>query len=376
MDVTLSEDQEAIRDLAGRILGDKLTPDRLRDLDADPDWFASDAWAELAGADLLGLCLPEAHGGGGYGVFEACLLLEQVGRAVAPVPLLPTLLLGALPLAWFGAATGEQDRLLRGVVSGDVVLTAAVNEAGEALPPAVPATTATSDGSGWRLDGDKVLVPAAHLAARILVPARTGEDTSTVFLVDPAAPGVGRTRQQLTSREPVFDLRLDGVSVGPDDVVGGVDGGAEVTAWITDLAVAGLCAVQAGVCEAALRLTARYTSERHQFDAPIATFQAVAQRMADAYIDTEAVRLTAWQAAWRLDHGLPAGEALAVAKYWAAEGGQRVVHAAQHLHGGIGVDTDYPVHRCFRWAKAGELALGGATAHLVRLGARLAAEPA
>nr|MBA3304258.1 acyl-CoA/acyl-ACP dehydrogenase [Acidimicrobiia bacterium] len=274
MDVTLSEDQQAIGDLAGRILSDKLTPDRLRELDADPDWFARDAWAELARADLLGLCLPEAHGGGGYGVFEACLLLEQVGRSVAPVPLLPTLLLGALPLARFGPATGERDRLLRGVISGDVVLTAAITEAGDALPPAVPATTATPGGDGWRLDGDKVVVPAAHLAAAILVPARTGEGTSTVFLVDPAAAGVARTGQQLTSREPVFDLHLDGVPVGSDDVVGRVDGGAEVTATMGDLAVAGLCAVQAGVCEAALRLTAGYTSERHQFNAPIATFQA------------------------------------------------------------------------------------------------------
>ncbi len=148
------------------------------------------------------------------------------------------------------------------------------------------------------------------------------------------------------------------MTVGRDELVGRVDQGTEVTAWITDLAVAGLCSVQAGVCEAALRLTARYTSERSQFNAPIATFQAVAQRMADAYIDTEAVRLTAWQAAWRLDQELPAADALAVAKFWAAHGGQRVVHAAQHLHGGIGVDTDYPVHRCFRWAKALELALG------------------
>lgn len=376
MDVTLREDQEAIRDLAGRILADRLTPDRLRELDADPDWFARDVWPELARADLLGLCLPDAHGGGGYGVFEACLLLEQVGRSVAPVPFLATVLLGAMPLARFGPATELRDRLLRGVVAGDIVLTAAVTEAGEALPPAVPATTATPEGDRWRLDGDKALVPAAHLAHRILVPARTGEGTSTVFLVDPAAGGVTATRQQLTSREPVSDLHLEGVAVGSDDVVGTVGGGAEVTAWITDLAVAGLCAVQAGVCEAALRLAARYTSERTQFNAPVATFQAVAQRMADAYIDTEAVRLCAWQAAWRLDQDLPAAEALAVAKFWAADGGQRVVHAAQHVHGGIGVDTDYPLHRCFRWAKAGELALGGATAHLVRLGARLAAEPA
>ena len=134
-----------------------------------------------------------------------------------------------------------------------------------------------------------------------------------------------------------------------------------------------LCAMQAGVCEAALRLTATYTSERRQFDTPIATFQAVAHRCANAYMDTEAIRLTAHQAAWRLDDGMDAAEQLAIAKFWAAEGAERVVHAAQHLHGGIGVDLDYPVHRTFRWAKHLELSLGGGTAHLRKLGALIAA---
>lgn len=145
--------------------------------------------------------------------------------------------------------------------------------------------------------------------------------------------------------------------------------------WITERALAGLCSLQAGVCEAALRMTARHVSEREQFNVKIATFQAVAHRAADAYIDTEAVTLTARLAAWRLANGLPAESALAVAKYWAAEGGQRVAHAAQHLHGGIGVDTAYPLYRYFRWTKQIELTLGGAMVHLTRLGAHIAAHP-
>jgi alkylation response protein AidB-like acyl-CoA dehydrogenase len=123
-------------------------------------------------------------------------------------------------------------------------------------------------------------------------------------------------------------------------------------------------------------MTADYTKTREQFDRPIASFQAVAQRAADAYIDAEAVQLTARQAAWRLSEGLPAAEEVAIAKFWAADGGQRVVHAAQHLHGGMGVDRDYPLHRYFLLAKQLELSLGGATAQLLRLGAILASEPA
>ena len=179
------------------------------------------------------------------------------------------------------------------------------------------------------------------------------------------------SRNPLTSSSASSDF--DGVVVTADDVLGSVDGGGEAVAWISDRAVAAYCAVTAGVCEAALRTTATYTSERKQFDTPIATFQAVAHRAADAYIDTEAVRLTAYQAAWRVAEGRPAAEELALAKVWASDGAHRVVHAAQHLHGGIGVDTDYPVHRTFRWAKHVEQSLGNGTTHLQRLGGLLAA---
>lgn len=372
MDFALSDEQTALRDLAAQILSDQLPSERVRDIEQGESWFAADTWAQLAQADLLGIALPEAHGGGGYGFFELALLLEQVGRHVAPLPLLPTLVLGALPIAEFGSP-GLREEWLPGVVAGDVILTAALSEGGDGLPPAVPATQAVADGAGWSLTGVKQLVPAADLATRILVPARTGPGTSTVFLVDPTAPGVGRERNLGPNLEPLITLTLDAVSVSPADVIGGLDRGAEVVSWTTDRGVAAYCAIQAGVCEAALRLTAAYVSERKQFDVPIATFQAVAQRAADAYIDTEAVRLTAYQAAWRLGEGLPAAEELAIAKFWAAEGAHRVVHAAQHLHGGIGVDADYPVHRTFRWAKHVELSLGGGTTHLRKLGSLLAA---
>ena len=130
------------------------------------------------------------------------------------------------------------------------------------------------------------------------------------------------------------------------------------------------------MASAAVALVSEYTKSREQFDKPIATFQAVGQRAADAYVDAEAIRLTAWQAAWRIDQGLPADDAVAVAKFWAADGGQRVVHAAVHLHGGVGVDRDYPLHRHFLLTKQLELTLGGATDQLLRIGATLAAEPA
>ena len=372
MDFALTEEQEAIRDLAKQILEGQLTQERLKEVEAGAERFDRQLWAELAKANLLAIALPEDVGGSGLGFLELFLLLEQAGRTVAPVPLVPTLVLGSLPIAEHGTPE-QRRRYLPDVAAGELVLTAALVEVG--TEPGRPTTSARRDGASWRLDGVKVCVPAGHVADRILVPARTGEDAVGLFLVDPAGEGVGGERQETTSGQPELRLELAGAAVAAEDVLGDPEAGGPILEWLLERAVVAQCAVAVGVCEEAVRLTAEYVKTREQFDRPIASFQAVGQRAADAYIDTEAVRLTAVQAAWRLATGLPAAEEVAVAKFWAADGGQRVVHAAQHLHGGIGVDRDYPLHRYFLLAKQLELTLGGATAQLRQLGARLAAEP-
>jgi len=374
MDFTYTDEQQAIADLAHRILSEQLPPARLRELEQTDGWFADDVWRALAKADLLGIALPEADGGGGYGIIEACLIAQQIGRTVAPVPYLSTIVASALPVARFGTAT-QRARLLPAVIDGSATLTFALYEPSDIAVPVVPSTQATAEGAGWRLDGEKSLVVGADRVAAILVPARTGEATSAVFLVSPDAPGLSLQRETAVTGEPQWTVRLDGVVVDSDAILGGAEQGSEIIEWVSRHLAAAICATQTGVCEEALAITARYVSEREQFGSKLGTFQAVGQRVADAYIDTEAIRLTAVQAIWRLSEGLEADDELMTAKFWAAEGAQRVVHAAQHLHGGIGVDLDYPIHRYFRWAKVLELTLGGATPSLQRLGASLAAQP-
>ncbi|MEW6270239.1 MAG: acyl-CoA dehydrogenase family protein [Thermodesulfobacteriota bacterium] len=371
MDLELDENQRAIADLAAQILRESLTRERLRAIEATDDRVAADEWRKLADAGLLGVPLAEDVGGGGFGLVEACLVLEQVGRTVAPLPYLETVLGAAMAVDAFGS-TAQRRRILPRVVDGSLVLAPALLEDGDELVAAPPRTTAKRDGGAWRLDGEKRLVPAAHVAGLLLVPAGTGGDGCALFLVDPRAAGVALERREATTFDVLSDVRLDGVRVADEDVLGAAGGGMDVVAWIVRRMTAGLCALQAGVCAEALRLTAAHTSEREQFGQKIATFQAVAQRAADAYVDTEAITLTARQAAWRLAAGLDADAALDSAKFWAAEGGFRVAHAAQHLHGGIGVDTEYPLHRYFRRTRQLELTLGGASLHLVRLGARIA----
>jgi alkylation response protein AidB-like acyl-CoA dehydrogenase len=372
MDFSLTDEQRAIADLAAQILTDRCTLGRLKAIEASDDGYDRELWAEFAKAGLLGAALPESAGGSGAGFVDVCLLLEQQGRRVAPIPLLAAIVSAAMPLARFGSAE-QQQRYLPGVAAGTTLLTAALSELG--ADSRAPATTARPQGKGWRLTGVKVGVPIAQAAA-VLVPARTVDGQIGVFLVDPKAAGINLARQDTMNWERQFRMELSNVMVGQDTLLGSISQGAEILNWIVDRTVTGLCAIAAGACQEAVRLTAEYASNRKQFDKPIAMFQAVGQRMADAYIDNEAVSLTMWQAASRLAADMPSPKEIATAKYWAAEGGSRIAHAALHIHGGISIDIDYPIHRYFLWLKQIECTLGAATPHLVKLGELLAAEPA
>jgi acyl-CoA dehydrogenase len=371
MDFSLNEEQQDLQGLVEKILGAEVTLERLKEVEGSDTNFDRELWKKLADAGVLGIAVPEAQGGGGYGLLEAAIVLEQIGRTVAPVPYYATVVLGALPIARFGSDV-QKSELLPAVASGEMILSAALAEAG--ADPLSPITTAKQDGDGWVLDGVKDCVTAGPLADRVLVPASTGKGV-IVAIVDPKAKGVTREQQDTTNHHPEARLTLKGVKVSAEDVLGTEAQGAEILRWMVERATAALCAVAVGVCEEAVRMTAEYTKTREQFDRPIATFQAVGQRAADAYIDTEGIRLTAWQAIWRLSEDLPAAAEVAVAKFWASEGGQRGVHAAQHLHGGMGVDRDYPLHRYFLWGKVIELTLGSATPQLLKLGKILADEP-
>ena len=370
MDFAFTEDQDALRELARKILEDRVTHDRLKQIEASADWFDRDTWQELARANLLGVAIGEAHGGSGWGFLELCILLVEVGRAVAPVPVYPSLVLGALPLAAFGTDEQKQ-RFLPRVASGECIMTAALAEPRSASTAHV-STRAQRAGAGFRLGGEKTCVPAAHLAERVLVPALLPDGRTGLFLVDPRAAGVALERQHGTSHEPQFRIRLENVAASEDDLLGGEAAPATALGWLIDRATAALCAIEAGVVERALRITADYSAKREQFGQPIGAFQAVHQRAADAFIDAECIRWTMWRAVSRLAAGEDAADDVSIAKFWAAEGGHRVTYAAQHLHGGIGVDVDYPIHRYTMWSRQIELTLGTAKEHLDRLGERIA----
>ena len=370
MDFSFSEEQHALRDLAAQIIAGKATIERVVDIERHTDDRVDrDLWAALAASQLLGVAIPEEFGGLGFTVLELTLVLEQQGRFVAPVPLLPTLVLGALPIAEFGTPA-QQERWLRAVARGDAMLTGAFAERG-ANNVQRSSVRASRVARGWSLSGIKIAVPAAHVADAILVPAETDEGL-TIFIIDPKAHGVVLTRFETTARDVQCSVTLSQMFVSDDDVLGTVGQGAAIALWSVDRADVAGAAIALGCCEEALVLTARYTSERQQFGRPLSTNQGVAIRAADAFIDIDCMRVTMWQAAWRLGQGWAARDEIDIAKYWAAEGGQRVVHATQHLHGGMGADIDYPVHRYFLWVKQFENTFGGGPQHLARLGRSIA----
>jgi alkylation response protein AidB-like acyl-CoA dehydrogenase len=375
MDFTFNEEQLAVREAVEGIFTGLVTPDRVQAVEATEDRFDRELWAELARADLLGLALPTGVGGAGYGMVELALVLEGQGRVVAPLPLWSTLVTGALPIAEFGS-DGLAQGLLPGVAAGTTVLTAALADVAGDLAlggPGTPSVTGKSDGDGVVLSGTAFAVPFAHVADRVLVPVAL-DDGVVVAVVDPKAAGVTLERAVTTNREVHPHLHLDGVTVAEGDLLAGGDPsrGAEVLTWILNRAWTGLCAIQVGVTEAAVAQTAAYLNTREQFGRPLSTFQGTMLRAADAAIDTEAIRVTMWQAAWRLDNGLDAELAVSVAAWFAAEAGQRAVFATQHLHGGMGADISYPIHRYFLWGKQIELLLGPPSGQLARLGNQLA----
>lgn len=368
MDFDFTEEQEAVAELARKILEDRVTNEHLKNHEAGGAPFDAALWELLAEANLLGTAIPEAHGGSGLGFLALARLLQEVGRCVAPVPAFPALVLGALPLARFGSEKQKQ-RWLPGMARGEHLVTAALAEPGVS-DPLTPSTRAEERDGSVRLTGIRTLVPAGQQAERILVPAAFDDGSVGLFFVEAGGEGVALAAQETPDRLPHAELRLGGApAVDRLEVADG----REALRWLVERATAARCMMQLGVTERALEMTAAYGRERVQFERPIGSFQAFHQRAADAYIQIEALRLSAWEATWRLAEELPAAEHVALAKFWAAEGGQFAAFACQHLHGGVGIDKDYPLHRYFDWAVQLEHELGSASHQLERLGRSIAA---
>jgi alkylation response protein AidB-like acyl-CoA dehydrogenase len=371
MDFTFSDDQNAIRELAYQIFTDRATDEQLLAFSRSGDTYDETLWQTLAEQGLLGVAIPETAGGTGLGLIELCLVLEEQGRRVAPVPLHASLVLGGLPIAEFGSGR-QQQRYLPALAAGEAKFSAAIAELGMNTAVAT-SVSARQTAAGWVLDGRKAVVPDGAVADFILVPAEDAKGQQTVFIVDTRAAGVSLQPVEIgLSGARAAHLTLDNVAVDADAVLGVPGQGAQIIEWLEQRANIGHCALQVGITEEAMKRTAAFLGERKQFGVALGTFQALAMRMADSYIDVEGIRSTYWLALWRLSEGLDARAEVRAAKWWACDASHRVVSSSQHLHGGIGADVEYPIHRFFLMAKLISYSLGNASQQLAQLGRLLA----
>ncbi|QNA86636.1 acyl-CoA/acyl-ACP dehydrogenase [Sphingomonas sp. So64.6b] len=327
MDYRISDEQRAIADLAGDLFtgnGDTPPP-----------------WSVLEAAGLPQLLVPEALGGVGLGQVDMALVLIEQGRGLVATPLWRHAV-AALVLARAGRTPAPGERLTVAVESD---------------------ASAERTGDRWTLRGTARAVSGAGDAAKAVIVAQAG-DRAGLFEIDLSDADVARVDGILTDGEAASDLILTNAPAQLLDVDAG---------WLRARAAACLAALAVGVARGAVERTAAYVTARHQFDRPIGSFQAVAQRMADAFTDVEVAQTLAMELAWRIDAGADLGNSVEVTTYWANQCSHRVAHAAMHLHGGIGADTSYPIHRVLLMSRALELMLGGSRQQIARIGERLAA---
>ncbi|MDN3356953.1 acyl-CoA dehydrogenase family protein [Actinomadura sp. DC4] len=361
MDFDLDEDAQELQKLAAGLLDREASTTRLEAHERSGAPYDDALWKTLAGAGLLGACLPEDLGGAGLGAVELAVLLREIGAHAAPVPAYASLT-AAVTLARHG--TGDLRAGLSALAGGESVITAAVREPDADLSG--PATTATRDGDAYVIEGVKTFVPYAEQAARILVPARTEDGEVGVFALEPGQAGL--TPHPASTHEPMSRLRLDGVRTGADTLLGA---GAYET--LTGFATAGAVATISGALDAALRITTEHVKTREQFGRPLAEFQAVTMEVGDVYIAKRALDVAMWAGVWRLAEGQDdAAEVLGVAAWAACDGALKALYICQHLHGGLGLDVTYPLHRHFAWVKHYAHLLGGAEAQLDAIGALVA----
>ncbi|BBY61596.1 acyl-CoA dehydrogenase family protein [Mycolicibacterium sarraceniae] len=362
MDFELDEPVRELGQLASTIFDDRSGVERVKHVESTLGGHDAELWSTLAETGVLGAALPEQVGGAGLGMLGLVTILEAQGRRVAPVPLWPVLAGAALPIAEFGTAD-QRSRWLDGVVAGTTLVAGA---------PGASTVRGTRHHDRIVLDGQLPLVFGGAVADAIVVPVRC-DDEELVAIVPTEHLTV--TPVQVISRVSAAAVTFDDVSLTEADLLGG---GKDVGAWILGRCRTAIAGLQAGICHEALAMAAAYTSQRIQFGRPLSTNQAVAMRAADAHLDTVAIRLSAQRAAWLMDRGdeQAAVSAALVAKWWASHGGLRTVHATQHLHGGMGADLDYPIHRYFIWGRDAAFSLGGADAVAAELGDLLPSAPA
>ncbi len=370
MQLVLTEDQELLAKTARDFVAERSPVARVRALrdSRDETGFSRELWQEMAELGWVGILLPEAHGGAGLGLAELAVVLESLGRTLAPEPFLSTVLLGSQALL-LGGTDAQRKEWLPEVAAGRRLLTLAWQEPHAGFERHVVATRAEKDGEGWVLTGDKLQVPDGHVADALVVSARTygpdrDPDGVTLFLLPRDARGLSVTRQRLIDSRNAALLHLDHVRVAQDAVVGEVNRGGELLEQVLDRACAGLCAEMLGSMSEASDRTLRYLKDRVQFGVPIGSFQALKHRAARMFMEIELARSAVMAATRALDEGSDdAAGLVSLAKARCSDAFVHVANEAVQMHGGIGVTDEHEIGFFLKRARVAEMSCGDAAWH-------------
>lgn len=355
MDFEFNEDQLAMRETAARVFTDMCGDEKVKELTnvRAATTMHKELWQQLADLGILGLPFAEQYGGMGMGLLEFCLVLEQQGRTVAPLPLISTVVESAMTVA---AGTNEQlkESLLPKVIAGELLLSPASKYSGI---QAFETLSATTDGDGVLLSGRSSFTPYAGLADAFVVAVEDGQE-SVIAMVTKGTSGVSITEQVAINDEPAGYLTFNKVGIPASAIIAQGELAQELIQHQQHRAWVAQAALQVGVLDEGLKRAAEYVSERKQFGRPLGSFQAVGQQAANAYMENETLRSAYWRALEDVEHGNDIKMSATVAKFWVGTAAHNSAHIFLHIHGGIGQDLDYPIHRYFLWAKQTERYLG------------------
>lgn len=352
LDLDFTEEQEMLRDMVRGVIGQHAPNEVVRSLEDDPVGYPQDLWQQFAELDLLGLLLPESHGGSGMSMLEGVILYEELGRSLAPTPHLVSCVLSAGALVEAGS-DAQRAKWLPGIVSGEAILTPAWLEPENGFGPRGVQVRAVADGDGFTITGAKRHVLFASSAAAFVVLARTGDGDGDVdlFLVPADAPGVTLTQQMTISSDTQYRVDLDGVKVSGDDRIGAAGSGWATWSKVMADAMILSAAWAVGGADHALEITVQYSKDREQFDKPLGAFQALAHDMADAKTAVDGARILTYEAAWAHGAGKSLDRLAPMAKLFAANTYRDVTAMAQQIFGGVGFTLEYEIQMYFRRAK-------------------------
>ena len=378
MDILPTEEEQLLKNAAREFLEAEVSTALVREMELDENGYPAALWQQMADLGWLGLPIPEEYGGQGLPLAYLGMVMEELGRVLAPVPLHSTMV-AALTVA--EAGTGEQKReLLPAVCSGSMVMTWAVIERDPRLIPSAIAEQARADGDGWILNGAKMFVDNFNVARRCLVAVRTApasDDSEgiSLFLIDPNGNGVSQTPLVTIAKDKQSRVTFDNVRVTGADLVGELHNGWPVVERMLERATALLCCQMVGATRKDAEMAIEYAKNRVAFGRPIGSFQSIQHMCADMLLFTDGAQLLTYEALWKMDRGMPAGVEVSQAKAFANEKCEAVVRQSQVIHGGIGFMMEFDLHLWLRRVSAWTMRLGTTFDHRARIASALLDKP-